>query len=44
VAFWVIQVRFTADGGRLLTASAADHGATTDRKVVVWSVPGGTGR
>jgi WD40 repeat protein len=37
--FWVIQVRFTADGSRLMAASAADHSATTDRKIVVWAVP-----
>jgi len=42
--FWVIQVRFTADGGRLLTSSAADYGGPADRKVVIWSVPGGVGR
>jgi WD40 repeat protein len=42
--FWVIQVRFTADGGRLLTSSAADYGGPADRKVVIWSVPGGAGR
>jgi WD40 repeat protein len=42
--FWVILVRFTADGGRLLTSSAADYGGPADRKVVVWSVPGGAGR
>ena len=38
--FWVIQVRFSADGSRLLTASAGDHGARTDRKITVWAVPG----
>lgn len=38
---WVIQVRFTADGSRMLTASAADDGATKDRKIVVWAVPNG---
>ena len=42
--FWVVQVRFTADGGRLLTSSAADYGGSADRKVVIWSVPGGAGR
>jgi WD40 repeat protein len=37
---WMIQVRFTADGGRLLTAGAGDHGARSDRKIIVWSVRG----
>lgn len=36
--FWVIQVRFTADGSRMLTASAADYAATKDRKITVWAV------
>lgn len=34
--FWVIQVRFTADGGRLLTSSATDYGSK-DRKITVWT-------
>jgi WD40 repeat protein len=37
---WVIQVRFTADGGRLLSSGSGDHGARTERKIVVWSVRG----
>jgi WD40 repeat protein len=36
---WVIQARFTADGKGLLTSSAADLTAKTDRKITVWSVP-----
>ncbi|HZN34569.1 MAG TPA: WD40 repeat domain-containing protein [Pirellulaceae bacterium] len=36
---WVIQARFTEDGARLLTSSASDLTARTDRKVVVWTVP-----
>jgi WD40 repeat protein len=43
-AFWVIQVRFTADGTRLLSSSAADHGGVMDRKIVVWAVADGVGR
>jgi len=39
--FWVIQVRFTADGTRLLTSSAADWSAKTDRKIAVWAIPKG---
>jgi WD40 repeat protein len=39
-AFWVIQVRFTADGSRLLTASAADWGGVKERKITVWALPG----
>jgi WD40 repeat protein len=42
--FWVIQVRFTADGTRLLTSSASNHQATADRKIVTWAVPEGGGR
>jgi WD40 repeat protein len=34
---WVIQIRFTTDGARLLTASATDR---PDRKVTVWTVAG----
>lgn len=41
---WVIRVRFTADGTRLLTASAAEGTATSDRKMVFWEVPAGAGR
>jgi len=37
-AFWVIQVRFTADGARLLSSSSSDHSAKGDRKVTVWSL------
>jgi hypothetical protein len=43
-AFWVIQVRFTADGTRLLSSSASDHAARNDRKIVVWAVPDGASR
>ena len=35
---WVIQVRFTADGTRLLTSSASDYTARSDRKIEVWSL------
>jgi len=37
--FWVIQVRFTADGRRLVTSSSSEWGGKKDRKVVLWSVP-----
>jgi WD40 repeat protein len=37
---WVIQVKFTADGGRLLSSGAADNTAQTERKIIVWSVRG----
>lgn len=37
--FWVIQVRFTADGTRVLTSSSSDHSAKGDRKITIWSVP-----
>ncbi len=35
---WVIQVRFTSDGSRLLTSSASDHSAKSDRKIEVWGL------
>lgn len=35
--FWVIQVRFSADGARLYTSSAEDYGAN-GRKVTMWGV------
>lgn len=38
--FWVIQVRFSPDGTRLVTSSAADHSAKTERKLQAWSVEG----
>jgi WD40 repeat protein len=38
--FWVIQVRFTADGTRLLSSSSSDHYAKKDRKITVWAVAG----
>lgn len=41
VGFWVIAVRFTIDGSRLLTASASDHAATADRKLSVFALIGG---
>ena len=37
---WVIQVKFTADGARLLSAGSGDHGARTERKIIVWTVRG----
>lgn len=36
---WVIQVRFSADGTRLLTSGAADDTGKREHKVVVWGVP-----
>ena len=42
--YWVIRVRFSADGTRLLTSSAANHTATEDRKITVWAVAGGADR
>src|SRR5262245_26112055 len=33
---WVIQARFTADGTRLFTASAADNTGKPDRKITAW--------
>lgn len=41
VGYWVIAVRFTADGSRVLTASASDHAATADRKLSVFALTGG---
>jgi WD40 repeat protein len=38
---WVICVRFTGDGTRLLSSSSSDLGGNADRKVVVWGVPDG---
>ncbi len=35
---WVIQVRFASDGSRLLTSSASDHSAKSDRKIEVWGL------
>jgi ribosomal protein S18 acetylase RimI-like enzyme len=35
---WVIQVMFTADGSRLLAASAADHAATRERKITAFGL------
>jgi WD40 repeat protein len=43
-AFWVIQVRFTAGGSRLLTASAADWGGVKERKMKGWALPDGVKR
>jgi len=40
---WVVQVRFTADGTRLLSSGGSDHGRA-NRKIVVWAVPNGAGR
>ena len=34
---WVIQVRFTSDGSRLLTSGGSDYGAK-DRKIEAWAV------
>ncbi len=36
---WVIQVRFTADGNRLLAASSTDGTGKPDRKIVTYAVP-----
>jgi WD40 repeat protein len=36
---WVISVKFTADGTRLLSSSSSDLGGKDDRKVAVWGVP-----
>lgn len=36
---WVIQVRFTADGTRLLSSSSSDVYAKKDRKITVWAIP-----
>src|SRR5579872_2746882 len=41
---WVIQVRFTADGDRLLSAGAADLSGKAERKVVVWGLPARAGK
>lgn len=38
---WMIQVRFTSDGTRLLTAGGSQRRDQNDRKIVVWSVPNG---
>jgi RNA polymerase sigma factor (sigma-70 family) len=38
---WVIQVRFTADGTRLLSSSSSDLMAKGDRKVTVWGLASG---
>lgn len=35
---WVIQVRFTADGTRLLTSSSSESTAKRDRKIVTYSI------
>lgn len=35
---WVIQVRFSSDGTGILSASASNHFASADRKVILWSV------
>lgn len=40
VGFWVIATRFTADGSRLLTASASNHQATQERKLSVFALTG----
>jgi len=36
---WVVQVRFTADGSRLLTASGSNYG-NTNHKIEAWGVDG----
>jgi RNA polymerase sigma factor (sigma-70 family) len=41
---WVIQVRFTADGTRLLSSSSSDRMAKGDRKVTVWGLADGAGK
>ena len=38
---WVTQVKFTADGTRLLSSSSSDVYAKGDRKIVVWEVSEG---
>lgn len=38
VGLWVIQVTFTADGSRLITAGAADHAATKERKITAYGL------
>ncbi len=35
---WTIQVRFTPDGGRLLSSGSSDLGGRADRKVIVWAI------
>lgn len=35
---WVIQVRFTQDGSRLLSAGGSEGFGARDRKVVIWAV------
>jgi WD40 repeat protein len=37
---WLIQVRFTADGSRLLSSGGSDGSGTRDRKIVIWAVTG----
>jgi WD40 repeat protein len=36
---WVINVRFTPDGSRLLSSGGSDGTGKRDRKVVIWAVP-----
>jgi WD40 repeat protein len=38
---WVIRVRFTADGKRLLSSSSSNDTSRRERKITVWAVPGG---
>lgn len=36
---WVIRVRFTADGTRVISSSASDASAKKDLKLTVWAIP-----
>ena len=38
---WVIRVRFTSDGTRLISSSAADGSAKKDLKLTVWAIHDG---
>jgi WD40 repeat protein len=42
--YWSIQVRFTADGGRIIAAGSGDHSAKTERKVIIYGLKGGDGK
>jgi WD40 repeat protein len=41
---WVIHVRFTPDGGRLLTSGATEGSGMRDRKVTIWAIAEGSDR
>jgi|SRR5262245_25825221 len=36
---WVISVRFTPDGTRILSSGGSENSGTHDRKVIVWAIP-----